>query len=195
MCFRRTGARLLAMAALAIAATASLHASTFQRASLDRLAAGSDSIVVGEVLGTHSYWGEGKRFILTDVNLEVSEVVKGNTETRQVVVTLLGGTVNDTTTLIVGGAVLQPGHSYLVFLGQADLPGAPAALTVRDHSQGVFEIVRSGTELRATSQALKENLVADERGETRAAGGPEGFELGNLLEQLRNLVNRKEGTR
>lgn len=196
MRFGHRATRFLTIFALAIVSTtASLHASTFLRAGLDRLAADNETIVVAEALGAHSYWNGDKSFILTDVNLQISQVIKGNAETRQVVVTLLGGTVGDTTTLIPGGAVLTPGHSYVVFLGNADLPGAKGSISVRDHSQGVFEIVRSGKELRATSQAAQEPLVADERGETRAAGGAEGFELGAMIEQLTSLTGRNQENR
>ncbi len=187
--------RFLATLALVVISTASLHASAFERASLERLTATNETIVVGEAIGAHSYWSSDKSFILTDVNLEVRQMIRGEAGARQVVVTLLGGTVGDTTTLIVSGAQLKPGHSYVLFLGEADLPGAKAALTVRDHSQGVFEIATAGGGLRATSQAAQETLVADERGEIRAEGGPQGFELEAMIQKLRELVGSDKENR
>lgn len=183
--------------ALAAAAVASgalpAAATTLVRAGLADLTATNGTIVVGEVLAAHSYWNPGGTFILTDVRVAVAETLKGTRES-ELTVTLLGGTVGDLTTLIVAGAELVPGGSYVLFLDHADLPGAPRALTVRDHSQGAFDIVMRG-ELRAVSQASRHVLLPDAFGEAEPPGGREGMEFDALREAVRELVGRPQGGR
>ncbi len=182
---------------LAILMVATSEASTFRRASLEALAESSDTIVVAEAIGSKSYWNADRSLILTDVDLRISEVVKGENRNRQVTATLPGGSVDGLTTVIVGGAALEPGRSYVVFLSSADLPGAARVLTVKNHAQGVFEIGKdAGGGLRARSQATRvERLVAGPDGETRPAGGAEGFELENMIDQLRHIADRHEEKR
>jgi hypothetical protein len=166
-------------------------ATTLVRVGLDELVASNERVVLGEVIDAVSYWNEDKTFILTDVKISPVETIKGRDE-GEITVTLLGGTVGDLTTLIVGGAELIPGRSYVLFLNPEKLPGARQALTLRDHSQGAFEVTSRRGELRAVSQAVKHPLVPDRRGATQAPGGAEGFPLNVLLGSLRDTVNRQE---
>ena len=98
----------------------------------------------------------------------------------------MGGAVGDVTTLIIGGPDLQPGSEYVLFLSRADLPGAVGRLTVRDQSQGVFE-VRNG---RALSQARAEPLLHDANGADVAPGGADGLTLDDLTHQVRQDSDR-----
>jgi hypothetical protein len=176
---------------LAVSCAAPLGATSLVRASLDELAAGNEKVVLGEVVDAVSYWNQDRTFILTDVRIAPVETIKGQSE-GELTVTLLGGTVDDLTTLIVGGAELIPGLSYVLFLNPEKLPGGGQALTVRDHCQGAFEVAMKGRELRAVSQANRHPLVPDRRGYVDAPGGVEGFPLGALLESLRDTVKRQE---
>lgn len=124
----RCGGALAMAVAVAAGAVAPAGATTLIRAGLEDLAATNDTVVVGEVLATQSYWNDEGTFILTDVRVAPAEVLKGRAaRQRELTVTLMGGTVGDRTTVIVGGAELAPGRSYVLFLGEEDLPGAPAA--------------------------------------------------------------------
>ncbi len=190
---RRGIALATAVAAGAVAAPAG--ATSLIRAGLDDLTATNDTVVVGEVLATRSYWNAEGTFILTDVRLGVSEVLKGGAPEGDLELTLMGGTVGDLTTVIVGGAELAPGGSYLLFLDQADLPGAPRALTVRDHAQGAFDVVLRGGELRAVSQASRLPLLPDFLGEAGAPGGAEGLALDETIAAIRELAGRRGGPR
>lgn len=175
---------------LAVAMAAPLSATTLVRLDLDELVASNQRVVVGEVVDTLSYWNEDKTLILTDVRIAPDETIKGKAE-GLLTVTLLGGTVGDLTTLIVGGAELIPGRSYVLFLHPETLPGARQALTLRDHSQGAFEIVEKKGELRAISQASRHPLAPDRSGRIDAPGGAEGFPLATLLQNLRGSVKRQ----
>jgi hypothetical protein len=187
------GAAIAAAVAAVVAAPAG--ATTLIRAGLEDLTATNDTIVVGEVLSAHSYWNAEGTFILTDVRVAAAEVLKGRVRGRELEITLMGGTVDDLTTLIVGGAQLVPGGSYLLFLAEEDLPGAPRALTVRHHSQGAFDIVLRGGDLRAVSQASRLPLLPDVFGEAGAPGGTDGLVFEEMVKAIRELAGRRGSPR
>lgn len=182
---------VLAIALIAGGAAPS-DATSLARAGLDNLVAGNGTIVVGEVRDAHSYWNADRTFILTDVRVAVGEILKGNPRQREITVTLLGGTVGDLTTLIVGGAELARGKSYLLFLNEEDLPGLKAAQTVRDHCQGVFEIVRARDGMRAVSQANGQPLHPDALGFVDVPGGLTGLPLGAMRQSIREIAGRQD---
>ncbi len=165
-----------------------MDASTFVRAGLDRLTAENDTVVIAEAIDAESYWNSDGTFMLTDVRLEVLDLLKGRGGHSELTVTLLGGTIGDLSTVIVGGAELRPGNSYLLFVDTEDLPGAPSVRTLRDHAQGAFDIVADGTNLRAVSQAKDETLVPDSDGEARVPFGAEGAALEEIAGEIRALV-------
>lgn len=181
--------------AIAASVVAPASAATLRRAGLDNLVAGNSTIVVAEVLDMHSYWNENGDFILTDVRLAANEVLKGNLADREFTVTLMGGQVGDTTTLIVGSAELIPGRPYVLFLNKDDLPGAAGVLTVREHMQGAFDIRMEKGVLRAVSQANGNPLVPDAAGLSDAAGGAEGFPFKAMIDSIREMVERPQGAR
>lgn len=180
--------QVVLLVALVLGSALPLGATTLIRQSLDGLVAANEMILVGEVIDTFSYWNDEGSFILTDVRVVASEVLKGHLEGDEVTVTLMGGTVRDLSTIIVGGATLEPGSSYVLFLNRDDLPGAPAVHTVRDHVQGAFDLYPVGDELRAVSQANGHPLLPDSLGYTDAAGGEEGYPLDAMVDTLREIV-------
>lgn len=188
---------LRGVVALAIAASvaAPAGATTLVRASLDKLVADNATVVVGDVLDATSYWNAEGTFILTDVRVAVAELIKGGLGSREVTVTLMGGSVGDLTTLIVGGAQLIPGRSYVLFLNEEDLPGAKGALTVRDLCQGAFDLAMAGDGLRAVSQANGHPLVPDAKGYIDAPGGVEGIPLNAMIESIREIAARPRDAR
>jgi hypothetical protein len=174
--------------AFAVAAQAS--ATTLIRAGLDKLTTGNSTIVIGKVLDAHSYWNEGGTFILTDVRLSVHEVLKGQVKGGELTLTIMGGTVGDLTTLIVGGAELQPEHSYVLFLDERNLPGLrEKTLTVSDHCQGAFDVVAVGEDLRAVSQANRHPLLPDRQDSIEPPGGVKGLALDSMVRSIRNLTS------
>jgi hypothetical protein len=179
------GSRIVPLVLIALAATAiPASATTLVRQGLDRLATENEMVVHGRVLDIHSYWNAGHSFILTDVHVRPSLIVKGEA-TGDVTFTLMGGQVGDLTTVVIGGADLVPGSEYVLFLSHADLPGAAHRLTVRDHVQGVFEVVNG----RARSQALGQPLYPDLGGSVDVPGGIEGLALDELVRQVRQNIH------
>lgn len=169
---------LVAAAILPVPASAT----TLVHRGLEELTRGSELVVQAKVLDIHSYWNAEHTFILTDVHVRPSRVLKGPLG-DDLTLTLLGGTVGETTTLVLGGPDLAPGSEYVLFLGRADLPGAPGRFTVRELMQGAFDI-RDG---RAFSQALGEPLVPDGQGSTEVPGGTDGLALETLTRRVLEL--------
>lgn len=184
------------VALLALFAAPASFGTTLVRENLERLVTSHEAIVIGEVLEANSYWNSDHSFILTDVKIGVSEPLKGPADSNEILtVTLLGGTVGDLTTLIVGGAQLAPGRSYLLFLNQERLPGVERALTVRDHVQGAFDLdTDDNAQLVARSQANRQPLLGDSRGLTHPVGGSDGVPLDRLRVAIRTL-DRQDSTR
>jgi hypothetical protein len=183
--------RRVVCGAMAVAIAASLavpaSATTLRRMGLEELVASNKSVVVGQVLDSRSYWNKDKSFILTDVRIAVNEVIKGDVQDREVKVTLMGGRVGDLTTLIIGGAELIPGKSYLLFLNEEMLPGKKAQ-TVRDLCQGAFDLVIGKDGLYAVSQANRHPLVPDRLGYMDAPGGVEGIPFNAMIQSIRTLA-------
>ncbi|MGH7731439.1 MAG: hypothetical protein ACRENJ_09345 [Candidatus Eiseniibacteriota bacterium] len=68
----------------------------------------------------------------------------------------------------------MPGSEYLLFLNREALYGDREVLTVRDLSQGAFEIADLGAGPRVYSQALGHPLLRDGEGLEEPPGGNEG---------------------
>lgn len=188
----RTSRSRWLLGVLIVLATTAVPArgTTFVRLGLEELTAGSSTIVLGEVVDSHSYWSPDSSMILTDVRVAPTRVLKGEAESFPVVVTVLGGTVGDITTLIVGGAALEAGQSYVLFLGEADLHGAERVRTVREQAQGVFEIRATEAGLRAVSQASEHHVLPGLGGATEPPGGRVGLALEEIVRQIETLANR-----
>ena len=178
---------------IALGAGAPASASTFARVGLDYLVAENGLIVVGEVLSTRSYWNEPGTFILTDVQVSVSEVLRGRLGDHEITVTLPGGTVGDESVAVIGGAELILGKSYVLFLQKGDLPGASGVYVVRDHSQGIFDIRMGKDGLRAVSQAVHKELVPDAFGNATAPGEGPGMPFQAMRQAIRDLVKQGVG--
>ncbi len=182
---------LLAVSMFALMANVA-SATTLVRRGLDRLANDNESIVQGKVVDLHSYWNADHSFILTDVRVRPSQTFKQrDTRVGDITLTVLGGTVGEVTTLIIGGPEFEPGSEYVLFLGTQDLPGRQAALSIRDLSQGVFEVVSVGGVRRAINQASRHPLVPDGDGVDLAPGGDHGYALDELLSRLQALTGDK----
>src|SRR5262245_4396782 len=161
--FRGVAGAALAVAALALL-TGPAHGTTLIRQGLERLTADDEAILLGRVLDIHSYWNADHTFILTDVRVSPSRVLKGDPAQGDVTFTVMGGSVGDLTTLIIGGPELVPGSGYVLFLDRGDLPGARQRLTIGSLVQGVFDVIDSPRGRRAVSQAVGHPLLADRAG-------------------------------
>ena len=82
--------QLLLIVALALP----LQATTVKRLDLEGLVSIAQTIVVGEVKKSETYWSPDGRLILTRHTIEVGETLKGSTGPT-VEITTIGGTIGD----------------------------------------------------------------------------------------------------
>lgn len=180
--------RITLALALTVLAVIPAGATTLIRQGLEGLTAENETVIYGRVLDIHSYWNADYTMIMTDVRVRASQVLKGDRAAREITFTLLGGTVGDITTLIIGGPELVPGSEYVLFLNRELLRGDGVVLTVRDLSQGAFEIAEFGGQRRAFSQALTHPLLPDASGLVDPPGGKDGMTLESMLQSIRQLA-------
>ncbi|RKH20000.1 hypothetical protein D7Y13_30410 [Corallococcus praedator] len=119
-------------------------ATTMLRADLPQMAQASDAVVQGVVRRVQSRWSGDNRRIVTDVEIEVTESLKG-TPAGTVLVTQPGGRVGDIGQVVSGLATFSEGEEVVVFL---EKKGA-SAFQLAGMAQGKYQVQRSGSEPRA----------------------------------------------
>lgn len=182
-------ARFILATAAVVTMAAPATATTLVRQSVERLARENSAALTARVVDLHSYWNEDHSFIFTDVTLRPTSVLKGLRGGSDVTMTLMGGTVGEITTLVIGSPELVPGSEYLMFLNDEELPGGRVRTTVRDLVQGVFEVSRVNGRAVARSLAIGHPLQPDAEGLTDPAGGYAGIALEELEAQVRAARN------
>lgn len=112
-------------------------ATTMLRADLPVLAQGSDAVVHGVVRRVQSRWSGDRMRIVTDVEIEVTEALKGQPG-GTVLVTQPGGKVGDVGQTVGGLAGFAPGEEVVVFLEKK----GPTAFRVAGMAQGKYQVQR-----------------------------------------------------
>ncbi|MCP3105430.1 hypothetical protein LZ198_41875 [Myxococcus sp. K15C18031901] len=131
-------------------------ATTQLRVELAQLSKDADAVVHGVVRRTQSRWsGDGLR-IVTDVEIEVSESLKGQPG-GTVVVTQAGGQVGDIGQVVHGLASFSQGEEVVVFLRKRG-----KAFGLAGQAQGKYQVQRAadGTAVLAVPEAT-EALILD----------------------------------
>jgi hypothetical protein len=188
-------ARSVLFVVIAVSVAVPVSATTLIRQSLENLVKANGRIVVGDVLDTYSYWNQDGSEIMTDVRFLASEVLKGGPADMEFTITVPGGWIGDQGIVIVGGAELVPGHSYLLFLNETKLRGGARALMVRDLSQGAFDLKAEQGGVRAVSQAVHHPLLPDKSGQAEPPGGKAGIPYEMMVQSIRELVERQGSRR
>jgi hypothetical protein len=129
-------------------------------------------VVVGDVIGVGSRWAADGSVIVTDAEVRVLETWKGGPLGETIVVTALGGTVEETTLVVTGSPSLVPGSRSLFFLRRS-----PRGLEPWGMRYGV---------LRIEGERGAEYVVA-ERPEG-AEGGEVSIDLDALRRELRTVT-------
>jgi hypothetical protein len=135
MTLRPALAALLA-AALLIGGPAA--ATTMLRINLPELSQKAGTIVHGTVRRMESRWSGDRRRIITDVEIQVTETLKGQAGST-VLLIQPGGKVGDIGQMVHGLATFTPGEEVVVFL---DRQGANA-FRVTAMAQGKYQVRRS----------------------------------------------------
>jgi hypothetical protein len=127
--------RTVLLAALLGALPAS--ATTQLAVDLSGLTQGSDAVVHGVVRRVESRWSGDKMRIVTDVEIEVTESIKGQAGST-VLVVQPGGRVGDVGQVVHGLAAFAPGEEVVVFLEKR----GPRAFRVASMAQGKYQVKR-----------------------------------------------------
>ncbi|WP_224245806.1 hypothetical protein [Hyalangium gracile] len=113
-------------------------ATTMLRFDLTGLAQTADTVVHGTVRRAESRWSGDRRRIVTDVEIEVTETLKGQAGST-VVIVQPGGRVGDIGQMVHGLATFTPGEEVVVFLERK----GPSAFRVTGMAQGKYQVQRS----------------------------------------------------
>jgi hypothetical protein len=133
-------------------------ATTLLRADLPELAQAAETVIHGTVRRVESRWsGDGRR-IVTDVEIEVTEALKGQPGAT-VLVTQPGGRVGDIGQLVHGLASFTAGEEVVLFLERR----GPRAFRVAGMAQGKYRVQRSadGAQALAVPEPTGEALLLD----------------------------------
>ena len=134
---------LLSVAALATPALAT----QVTRLDTRTMAQSSSDIVIGKVTGTQARWNDAHTKIVTDVQVEVTEALKGG-ETTTLTLTQLGGEVDGARYNVPGCPAFRSGEEVLLFVWR----DAQGRAQVNGLAQGKFEIERDAKTGEATVQ-------------------------------------------
>ena len=85
-------------------------------ADIEYLSKGADVVLTGKVVQQNSKWNEDRSRIYTDATIQVEEYLKGNTNEGSIVVTYLGGEVDDVGELYSHMPRFEDDEEILVFL-------------------------------------------------------------------------------
>ena len=103
--------------------------------SLEEMSAASSSIVYGKVIATTSHWNEDRSLIVTDIQVQVIEVLKG-APGQVITVTQPGGEVGKLRVDVPGAAAYRAGEETVLFLGK----GRGNTYDVAGLSRGRFDV-------------------------------------------------------
>ena len=157
-------------------------ATTMLKVELPELARSADLIVHGKVLRLQSRWsGDGRR-ILTDVEIQVTEALKGQAGPT-VLVTQPGGRVGDIGQKVSGLASFAAGEEVVVFLSRQ----GPQGYRVSGLAQGKYQVQRTEAEAQALAvpESTGDALLLDAASRQPVEGTSRGLALEELKAAIR----------
>ncbi|KFA90234.1 hypothetical protein [Archangium violaceum] len=164
-------------------------ATTMLRADLPELAQASDAIVHGTVRRVESRWsGDGRR-IITDVEIQVTDALKGQAG-GTVLVSQPGGRVGDIGQRVSGLATFTPGEEVVVFLEQH----GKRAFRVSGMVQGKYQVQRSedGKSAMAVPEPTGDVLLLDRDSRQPTPSSQRSMSLPELKAAIRTALERKQ---
>ena len=150
------------------------NAATVKRLDLDGLVTTAQTIIVGTVSDSHTYWTDDGRLILTRHTIEVDETLKGY-PSGTVDVTTVGGTIGDQTLYVSGMPAFGDGERTVLFLESTG-----RYRTVVGLGQGKFSIDND-----FVSNDVSELTFEDGRG-----GLPTRLDLDEFKDDIRRRLRR-----
>lgn len=149
---------LRALLSVALLLGTQAGATSLLRTDVAELSTTSDTVVHGTVRRVQSRWSGDRRRIVTDVEIEVTEALKGEPG-HTLVVTQPGGRVGDIGQVVHGLASFSPGEEVVVFLEQR----GKSAFRVAGMAQGKFQVKRDpdGKAVLAVPEPTGDSLLLD----------------------------------
>ena len=169
---------------LMLLASCASEASATQVTRLDTwtMAQTSSDIVIGKVTGTQARWNDAHTKIVTDVQVEVAEALKGGATTT-LTLTQLGGEVDGARYSVPGCPAFRSGEEVLLFVWR----DAQGRAQVNGLSQGKFEIERDAKTGEATVQRSLPGLAV--RDAKSLASRPTAGSVGRVkLSELKTAI-------
>ena len=171
----------------------SASATSMLRVDLPELSRSADVIVHGTVRRLESRWSGDGRLIVTDVEIQVTEALKGEAP-GTLVITQPGGRVGDIGQRVNGLATFAPAEEVVVFLtrqGSRDFRVAGMA-------QGKYQVLRSaGTagkvEALAVPESTADTLLVDAATHAPTASSQQSLPLAQLKTAIRAALAREPG--
>jgi hypothetical protein len=182
---RPTALRALLPAVLLLCLSAS--ATTMLRAELPELALSADAIVHGTVRRMESRWSGDGRKIVTDVEIQVTETLKGQAG-GTVLVTQPGGRVGDIGQKVSGLASFASGEEVVLFLERR----GPKAFRVAGMAQGKYQVRRSedGTSAQAVPEPIGDSVLVDPETREPTVSALRSMSLAELKASIRTALQQ-----
>jgi hypothetical protein len=178
---------LAALLATALLIGVPAAATTMLRINLPELSQKADTIVHGTVRRMESRWSGDRRRIITDVEIEVTEALKGQAGST-VLLIQPGGKVGDIGQTVHGLATFTPGEEVVVFL---DRQGANA-FRVTAMAQGKYQVRRSADSRSALAvpEHTGEALLLDPTTRQPTTSGQRTLTLEELKTSIRTALQQ-----
>ncbi|MDC0715066.1 hypothetical protein POL68_41850 [Stigmatella sp. ncwal1] len=165
-------------------------ASTMLKLDLTALSHTSDAVVHGTVRRVESRWSRDHRRILTDVEIEVSEALKGQLG-NTVLLIQPGGRVGDIGQVVSGMASFTQGEEVVVFLERR----GSQAFGLVGMSQGKYEVLRAeDTRSVLAVPAVKDMRLLDPETRQPTALEPKTTTLEELKAAIRAALRQPKPT-
>lgn len=156
-----------------------VHAATLRPLALKELVRKADLITLGVVRTQQARFRDGQNIIVTDVEVEPHEVLKGQTPLyAPLLVTHLGGVVGEIGLRVPGEASFQDGEAVLLFLQRSQ---GSSHLRVIGMSQGKYHL--EGLPADEPWEATDRSSVLSQR-----ADSAETQPLAELLDEIQALL-------
>ncbi|WP_224367248.1 hypothetical protein [Hyalangium versicolor] len=164
-------------------------ATTMLKIDLTGLSQTADVVVHGTVRRTESRWSSDRRRIVTDVEIEVTETLKGQAGST-VLITQPGGRVDGIGQIVHGMATFATGEEVVVFLDHH----GPRAFHVTGMAQGKYQVRRSedSRSVMAVPESTGDALLLDPTTRQPTGSGQKALTLDELKAAIRTALQQSE---
>ncbi len=157
------------------------QATTMLREEVPELTRSSDAVVRGKVVRTESRWSSDRMRIYTEIELEVSESLKG-APAKRITLVQPGGVVGDIGQTVSGLASFSPGEDVVVFLRKKG-----PRFAVNGLGQGKYAVRpgKDGKTPLAVPQDLGDAELLDPNTQQKVSSGRPTLALSELRRQVK----------